>query len=57
MNFLDNPEFWDEVVDRNLDKLDLEVFPIESGSIVEIDTVEELIYIREKGGHLGNINI
>ncbi len=44
--------FWDEVVDRNLDKLDLDVFPIENGSIVEIDTVEELILIREKSSQL-----
>ncbi len=34
--------FWDEVVDRNLDKLRLKVFPVEEGRIVEIDTVEEL---------------
>lgn len=34
--------FWDEVVDSILDKLDMEVYPIEQGSIIEIDTVEEL---------------
>lgn len=34
--------FWDEVVDQNLDKLHLKVFPVEEGQIVEIDTVEEL---------------
>lgn len=34
--------FWDEVVDRNLDALRLNVFPVEPGQIVEIDTVEEL---------------
>lgn len=34
--------FWDEVVDRNLDKLDLIVYPIDEGQITEIDSVEEL---------------
>ena len=34
--------FWDEVVDSILDKLDLEVYPVDSNQIVEIDTVEEL---------------
>ena len=34
--------FWDEVVDSILDDLDLEVYPIRTGSIIEIDTVEEL---------------
>lgn len=34
--------FWDEVVDRNLDKLRLCVHPIEAGCIQEIDTPEEL---------------
>lgn len=34
--------FWDEVVDRNLDRLRLTVHPIEEGQIYEIDTVEEL---------------
>lgn len=34
--------FWDEVVDQNLDRLRLKVFPVEEGQIVEIDTVEEL---------------
>ncbi|MDE6055838.1 MAG: choline kinase, partial [Lachnospiraceae bacterium] len=35
--------FWDEVVDQNLDRLRLKVFPVEEGQIVEIDTVDELI--------------
>jgi CTP:phosphocholine cytidylyltransferase-like protein len=39
--------FWDEVVDRNLDKLNLVVEPVEEGELVEIDTVEELIKIDE----------
>lgn len=34
--------FWDEVVDRNLDKLRLSVHPIGERQIYEIDTVEEL---------------
>ena len=34
--------FWDEVVDRNLDRLRLSVHPIGEGQIYEIDTVEEM---------------
>ncbi|MDE6364622.1 MAG: NTP transferase domain-containing protein [Lachnospiraceae bacterium] len=34
--------FWDEVVDRNLDKFRLRIFPVEPRQIVEVDTVEEL---------------
>lgn len=34
--------FWDEVVDRNLDKLRLRVHPVAHESIVEIDTPQEL---------------
>lgn len=34
--------FWDEVVDRNLNRLKLKIHPVEKGKIVEIDTVEEL---------------
>ncbi len=34
--------FWDEVVDRNLDKLRLKIHPVSEGQIREIDTVEEL---------------
>lgn len=40
--------FWDEVVDRNLDKLKLKVHPVEPGKIIEIDTVEELTKVREE---------
>lgn len=40
--------FWDDVVDRNLDKLKLRVHPIEPGKIIEIDTVEELTNVREE---------
>ncbi len=34
--------FWDEVVNENLDKLKLIVYPVSQDQIVEIDTVEEL---------------
>jgi CTP:phosphocholine cytidylyltransferase-like protein len=34
--------YWDEVVDRNLDRLRLKIHPVYEGQIVEIDTVEEL---------------
>lgn len=34
--------FWDDVVNRNLDKLKLTIEPVEAGQLVEIDTVEEL---------------
>lgn len=34
--------FWDDVVNQNLDKLKLKVFPVYDKQIVEIDTVEEL---------------
>lgn len=40
--------FWDDVVDRNLDKLKLRVHPIAQGKIIEIDTVEELTKVREE---------
>lgn len=34
--------YWDEVVDRNLDKLRLRIHPVLENQIIEIDTVEEL---------------
>lgn len=37
--------FWDEVVNSVLDRVDLEVYPIESNQIVEIDTLEELAQV------------
>ena len=37
--------FWDDVVDRNLDKLDLTVHPITGFEMIEIDTVAELAAI------------
>lgn len=37
--------FWDEVVNDNLDKLRLTVYPVSRDQIVEIDSVEELCEI------------
>ncbi len=34
--------YWDEIVDRQLDKLDLVIHPVTAEQIVEIDTVDEL---------------
>lgn len=34
--------FWDEVVNDNLDKLRLKIYPVSQDQIVEIDSVEEL---------------
>lgn len=39
--------FWDEVVDRSLDRLDLAIEEVQEGQLVEIDTVEELRAIDE----------
>lgn len=39
--------FWDEVVDRNLDRLRLTVEEVSEGQIVEIDTVEEWERVNE----------
>lgn len=39
--------FWDEVVDRNLDRLRLTVEEVLEGQIVEIDTVEEWERVNE----------
>ena len=41
--------FWDEVVDRNLDKLKLHIYPIEGTQIMEIDTVAELEAVNGGG--------
>ena len=40
--------FWDEVVDRNLESLKLTIFPVEEGSIAEIDTCEEYEALIQK---------
>ena len=42
--------FWDEVVDRHLDRLRLFVEPVETGQLVEIDTVEELKRVDQCDG-------
>jgi CTP:phosphocholine cytidylyltransferase-like protein len=34
--------FWDEVVNMVLDKIDVAVYPIKLGQIIELDTVEDL---------------
>lgn len=39
--------FWDDVADRNLDRLKLRIEPVSEGQIVEIDTVEEWEKINE----------
>lgn len=43
----DSGLFWDDVVDRNLDRLSLIVEPVQAGQLVEIDTVEEWEKINE----------
>ena len=40
--------FWDDVVNRNLEKLDLTVEPVCNEQITEIDTVEELEIINSQ---------
>lgn len=50
--------FWDEIVDRNLDKFQLRIFPVEPGQIVEVDTVEELTLLDKNAleqNELGSI--
>lgn len=42
--------FWDDVVNNNLDKLKLRVKPVKPGSIIEIDTVDELMEVRKMLG-------
>ncbi len=39
--------FWDEVVDENLKKLKLGIYPVSKNKIIEIDTIEDLKKIRE----------
>ena len=34
--------FWDEIVNRILDKIDLKIYPVDSDRIIEIDTFDEL---------------
>ena len=42
--------FWDEIVDRNLDELNLCVYPLEEDEIIEIDTPQELEAVNERFG-------
>lgn len=34
--------FWDEIVDRELKNINLGIYPVREGQLVEIDTIEEL---------------
>jgi len=43
--------FWDDVVNNNLDKLDLQIFPVNEGQLVEIDTCDELKEYEKKRRH------
>lgn len=45
-----NQLFWDDVVNRNLDQLELKIKPVKEGQLVEIDTVEELKKVNEGAG-------
>ncbi|MCR5398976.1 MAG: NTP transferase domain-containing protein [Lachnospiraceae bacterium] len=40
--------FWDDVVDRNLGKLNLRVWPLKEGVIAELDTPDELYELEQK---------
>lgn len=40
--------FWDDAVNRHLDKLRLKVHPVTANQIIEIDTVDELMELRER---------
>ena len=42
--------FWDDVVNKNLDKIPLIIQPIKEEQIVEIDTVTELKEVEERIG-------
>lgn len=42
--------FWDDVVNKNLDKLKLVVRSVTENDIIEIDTVDELMEIRKRFG-------
>ena len=39
--------FWDDVVNINLDKLKLKIYPIDNKQIIEIDTVDELNRVNQ----------
>lgn len=48
--------FWDEVVNKYISEFRLKVHPVESGKIIEIDTVEELNSVRSKYLQGGYVN-
>ena len=48
-----NQLFWDDIVNRNLDRLKLTIKPVKAGQLVEIDTLEELKQINESAGIVG----
>lgn len=39
--------YWDEVVDKNLDKIALRIMPVSDRKIIEIDSIDELKAIEE----------
>lgn len=46
--------FWDDVVNRNLDKLRLRIHPVGGEQLVEIDTVEEWEAVNAHMAHMGH---
>ena len=42
--------FWDDVVNKNLDRLKLRVHPVNENQIMELDTVEEWELANKKSG-------
>lgn len=42
--------FWDDVVNDNLEKLDLTIYPVKEGQLIELDTCEELRSFQDKEG-------
>ncbi len=40
--------FWDDVVDRNVDRLKMKVWPLEEGKVFEVDTIPELEELEKK---------
>lgn len=45
--------FWDDIVNRNLDRLELTIKQVKEGQLVEIDTLEELKEVNEGAGVIG----
>jgi CTP:phosphocholine cytidylyltransferase-like protein len=40
--------FWDDVVNKNLDKVDLFIHSVDAKQIYEIDTIGDLEYVSKK---------